>query len=398
MDKQLHLHILDVLQQNNAVDKMVDIKAAFATELETTKGRKHLKAQLELLVNEGLIETGKFDFLGWELLNGLYQLDNKKIEARLIGKWQSFLSKRSAGIKRQTVILPPSPEPLPIANLKLYDTPTTGLPYPGVNLNNADTPQIDPADEPFKADTPEIKPRYLNEDDFLPFKSRRAIKVQHPNTPPANAAPPENPNAPQELKPLNSQPFTYTAPKTGQPEPLADTDFTDAKSTYTPPRADVGDIAVIVTPFKPAPPEPLPEADKPGRIQVTRNNVAEEPQEPVFTSRATTRALPQDAAATVEARPQPASFLPPAAGDNYDDVHLPPPTINYAAIRFDTENNPFNGLGTIDLTGTGISQTSTDYADTDKKPRSKTAGKIITGIILGVIVLIFIILKIRYKF
>lgn len=100
MPRSLHIQILEYLQQSNAVDAMVDIKPAFESELDTLQKRKELRAELDFLVSEKLIESkGSFDFLGWELVTGLYPLENKTIEVRLSGEWETYLALKQVVVK-----------------------------------------------------------------------------------------------------------------------------------------------------------------------------------------------------------------------------------------------------------------------------------------------------------
>lgn len=428
---------------------MVDIKPAFLDELDTLEKRKNFKAQIDYLVSENLIETGgKFEFLGWELLTGLYPIDKKKIEAGLIGNWQSYLESKRGTYKSEPVILP-QPEPAkPAAKTRLYDVPESVLPYPGIDTQPAATVvNTDNDTVEFKERPRTIKPQrrpvdtgadnYLKEDDFLPFKSRVQKKPEpvspEPVTPPpvmpVTAA--ENTDTLPEVTEQGNKPASVTD-DTSPPE------FSAFKTTYTPPKGDVKDIAVIVKPFsqseapapKPAEPpaaeaEPTPNTapvlpavgthPPPPSVRIAAHRVRrdtdvdDDGDKPIITARtAGLRAKQQQqqpetaadvpapepvketppaarvvnlsasaaaqamvkpaepAAAPVRAMPKPetpqqypaADRTPrpavntapqPAANPNPQPI-LPPPTKNFAAIRFDTENNPFASLGKIDLT------------------------------------------------
>ncbi|RKR84891.1 hypothetical protein BDD43_5144 [Mucilaginibacter gracilis] len=178
MDKQLYINILDVLQQSNAIDKMVDIKPAFDQELDTQEKRKNFKAQLDYLVAQGLIVTdGKYDFLGWQLLNGLYPVEGKKIEARLAGKWQSHIAYKR-GVKGEPPIIPmAAPALAPVARLGLYDAPSAA---PSL------TPGVGPqqlAEPPLTAETDATPAANSNDDsDFLPFKIKNPLQARSNNS------------------------------------------------------------------------------------------------------------------------------------------------------------------------------------------------------------------------
>jgi len=480
MDKHLHIHILEVLQQNNAVGNMVDIKPAFTEELSTQEGRKNFKTQMDYLANENLIETnGKFEFLTWELLTGLYPIDNKKIEARLTGNWHSYLSKRGASKPDPSKILPPSPPaPAPAVKLGLYDAPATVLPYPGVKVDKpAPVPEpVKPsavkADEddfePFKIKNPKAHPdadKFLKEEDFLPFKTRNANKpkpeeppipqdepiliskhpapvskpeplkapaeepyftAEAPYTPPAPEPEPEpvlkpEPEKQPDLQPLAGIEVTYTAPKVDVPKPVSDVpDFSIGKTTYTAPKAEQPqDVAVTVKPFTPNTPAPATDTgiDKPARIQATvKRKNADDDDAPIITARTSKRpAAEQQYLADLEQQqqippPPPAPVVKESTGPSVVNLrsstaayqqepapvrpatparpttpaptevyNQPPPSSNYAAIRFDTDNNPFNGLGKINL----------ESAE-DAKPKIPTWKIILKWAIIGFIALLVI--------
>lgn len=454
MDKQLHIHILDALQQSNAIDKMVDIKPAFLDELDSQEKRKNFKAQLDYLLTEGLIEApSKFEFLGWELLTGLYPIDNKKIEARLIGKWESYLSKRG-NVKREIFNLP-LPLPEPIVKLGLYDAPSTVLPYPGVNVNGKVTPPTPPEEEPVKlpfapkdddgflpfttqkADAPpaaEPNSVYLKEDDFLPFKIRSqaaktAAKEKLPTEDPyavkvSNYTIPETPKQHEEPKPEEPKPEP-ASPE--QPKPDALPEFGILKTTYTPPKAEVKDVAVTVKPFTPTPlHQPWkPDEQQPApSIRITahaKRKTEVEEDAPFITARtaglrakqvqAEPEPIPEpipeplpvevpaqrvvnltSAAAAQTVRPvQPVVPVPvpapePVAAQSYEQRLPPPQSSNFAAVRFDTDNNPFNNLGTIDLT-----------TDEDTKPKEPVWVKILKWTVYSITILVIIAAIVIYK-
>ncbi|MEO6523925.1 MAG: hypothetical protein ABIN91_19735 [Mucilaginibacter sp.] len=458
MDKHLHIHILDVLQQNNAIGNMVDIKPAFTDELNTQEGRKNFKTQLDYLVTENLIETsGKFEFLTWELLTGLYPIDNKKIEARLTGNWQSYLAKRGGGKPDPAKILP-VPPPAPEVKLGLYDAPATVLPYPGVNIDKPKSPALpkpsalkaDEDDfEPFKVKNPKAHPDaaiFLKEEDFLPFKTRNANKAKvvdagipqgepilistNPNPaskpeplkapaeePFFTAQAPYTPPAPEPEKKPDIQPFsgsqtTYTVPKTDEPKPAGtQPDFSIGKTTYSPPKSEAQkDIAVTVKPFTPA--TNAANAEKPARIPATvKRKAADDEEAPIITARTSKRPAAEQqyladltdlerqqqpvkqTPAVVNLRSSVAAYQDPAparqdAPSQNEVYNQPPSSSNYAAIRFDTENNPFNVLGKINL----------DTEDEKSKPNPLAWKNILKWAIIGFIALVvavIVIYKIR---
>jgi hypothetical protein len=456
MDKHLHIHILDVLQQNNAVGNMVDIKPAFTEELSTQEGRKNFKTQLDYLVTENLIETGgKFEFLTWELLTGLYPIDNKKIEMRLTGNWQSYLAKRG-GSKPDPAKILPAPPPPPVVKLGLYDAPASVLPYPGVNADKPKAPDAvkpsavkadDDDFEPFKIKNPKAHPdadKFLKEEDFLPFKTRNAGKPKvddagipqdepilistNPNpvskaeplkapaeepffTSEAPYTPPvTEPEKQPDVQPFSGSQTTYTAPKTDEPKPTGtQPDFSIGKTTYSPPKSEAKDVAVTVKPFTPA--TNAGNAEKPARIAATvKRKNADEEEAPIITARTSKRpAAEQQYLADLEQQqPQPVKETPapavvnlrssaaayqeaaparPATPPQNEVYNQPPPSSNYAAIRFDTENNPFNGLGKINL----------DADDEKSKPQTPALKSILKWVIIGIIALVVLAAIVIYK-
>ena len=462
MDNQLHIHILDVLQQGNAIANLVDIKPAFTHELDTQEKRKHFKTQLEYLVAQNLIETNsKFEFLGWELLTGLYPLDNKKIEARLTGNWETYLANKRSNYKREAPILPP-----PAAKTNLFDSPAYVLSYPGVN-REVPPPPAPPAQKttisakvrrdddnddgfmPFKTkakqkpDASANADNYLKEEDFLPSKSRNTTTPQQP------AAPQSGPNV---LNHDGEQLFTsifssrhkpYTTPApTQEPGPIGREPIFGADASYTPPRpADnnepqafsnqhtsytpppnntLPDVAVHVTPFSPAAsPQPTiePQQTPPPRISATvkRNQVPDD-EVPIITARsAGLRARAQTTPAQTPPEQAPVKETPPAnrvvnlsssapapVSRPAEPLHRTPvpgpaspvapiartPIVppGHSSIHFDTENNPFNSLGTITLSN-----------NQEKRTTSINWATIIKWTVISVISLIIIIAIVMYK-
>ncbi|EHQ30420.1 hypothetical protein [Mucilaginibacter paludis] len=107
MPKSLHIRILEYLHQSNAIEAMVDIKSAFESELDTSQKRRALNTELDFLLREKLVESkGKFDFLAWELVTGLYPLDNKKIEMRLTSQGETYLALKEIVVKHDQLPAP----------------------------------------------------------------------------------------------------------------------------------------------------------------------------------------------------------------------------------------------------------------------------------------------------
>jgi hypothetical protein len=134
MAKPLHIQILEYLQLNNAAGVMFDIKPAFENELDTLPKRKEFKAELEYLLKEKLIEgIGRYEFLGWELITGLYPLDNKKIEAKLSGQWETYLASKRPHAKRDLLAEPTVhviPHKVKTVSYADSDAAANALPHP----------------------------------------------------------------------------------------------------------------------------------------------------------------------------------------------------------------------------------------------------------------------------
>jgi hypothetical protein len=467
MDKQLHIYILDVLQQNNAIANMVDIKPAFLDELDTQEKRKNFKAQLDFLSSENLIETnGKFEFLGWELLTGLYPIDSKKIEVRLAGQWQSYLASKRGTYKREAATIP-TPLPAPPVKQGLYDTPASVLAYPGVNRDAAPA-QPEPAapaqktsisatvrrddDDgdfmPFKTKAqqkPAINANadmYLKEEDFLPFKSRNTATAK-PAEPLPNAEPQQKPVTddseplftssfsvkrkdntppkPEEPGPIGREPiFTadthYTPPKPEDVKPGEPQAFSNLRTSYTPPKTGTPDVAINIKPFTPEPkpaPQDKPAGQPPARIAATVKRKDQHYDEaPIITARtAGLRAKQQPAAPEPEppAKEAPApprvvnlsSSAPAPISRPAEPLHrvpVPAPSTpvshiartpivppGHSSIHFDTENNPFNSLGTITL------------SNNDEKNNTINWATIIKWAVIGIIAIVVIAVVVMYK-
>lgn len=243
MDKYLHIHILDVLSQNNGIGRMVDIKPAFDNQLDTNEKRKYFKAQMDYLASQNLVQTnGKFEFLNWELLSGLYPIDNKKIEAMLIGNWQAYLADKLSLLgNREPIIIA---DVKPAQNTLAYPGTQVEAPVPAVPEKNtimASARRDDKAADdhmPFTAKThkpannePQLPPAvtaddsFLKEEDFLPYKVRNRQPRPEPRKN-AEAAPPKPQPLNEDGEPVFTSPFTalrrkYVPPSTEEPGPIA---------------------------------------------------------------------------------------------------------------------------------------------------------------------------------
>ncbi|WP_448702757.1 hypothetical protein ACFGVR_10425 [Mucilaginibacter sp. AW1-3] len=84
MVRAFRIGVLNFLREHNATTAVIDIKTPFLNELDTTDKRKAFKQALDTLANEKLIVVnGSYDFLNWKLINGLYPIDDKIIEAKI---------------------------------------------------------------------------------------------------------------------------------------------------------------------------------------------------------------------------------------------------------------------------------------------------------------------------
>ncbi len=95
MIKSLRFQILEYLHQYNATMNTIDIKPGFIEKLDTVKKRREFKAELDYMISDGLITGGPYDFLNWELVSGLYPLDNKTINAKLTYKGKASIQSES---------------------------------------------------------------------------------------------------------------------------------------------------------------------------------------------------------------------------------------------------------------------------------------------------------------
>ncbi|OCX52682.1 hypothetical protein BEL04_14645 [Mucilaginibacter sp. PPCGB 2223] len=104
--------ILNFLREHNATTAVIDIKNPFLTELNTIDKRKAFKQALDTLSNEKMIVvSGSYDFLNWKLINGLYPIDDKIIEAKITAKGLSYQAPAEVNDK---VAEPDEPLDLPL--------------------------------------------------------------------------------------------------------------------------------------------------------------------------------------------------------------------------------------------------------------------------------------------
>lgn len=91
MVRAFRLSILNFLREHNAITAVIDVKTPFLTELDTVEKRKAFKQALDTLSNEKMIVvSGSYDFLNWKLINGLYPIDDKIIEAKITARGLAY--------------------------------------------------------------------------------------------------------------------------------------------------------------------------------------------------------------------------------------------------------------------------------------------------------------------
>ncbi len=91
MVRAFRIGILKFLREHDATTVVIDIKNPFLSELNTMDKRKAFKQALDTLSNEKLIVvSGSYDFLNWKLINGLYPIDDKIIEAKITAKGLAY--------------------------------------------------------------------------------------------------------------------------------------------------------------------------------------------------------------------------------------------------------------------------------------------------------------------
>jgi len=108
--------ILNFLREHNAATAVIDVKTPFLTELDTIEKRKAFKQALDTLTNEKLIVVnGSYDFLNWKLINGLYPIDDKIIEAKITPKGVAYEYPREVAGTPAEADVSPLDLPLPPA-------------------------------------------------------------------------------------------------------------------------------------------------------------------------------------------------------------------------------------------------------------------------------------------
>jgi len=91
MVRAFRIGILKFLREHDATTTVTDIKNPFLSELDTMDKRKAFKQALDSLSNEKLIVvSGSYDFLNWKLINGLYPIDDKIIEAKITARGLTY--------------------------------------------------------------------------------------------------------------------------------------------------------------------------------------------------------------------------------------------------------------------------------------------------------------------
>jgi len=91
MVRAFRIGILKFLRERDATASVIDVKTPFLSELETMDKRKAFKKALDTLSNEKLIVvSGSYDFLNWKLINALYPIDDKVIEAKITAKGLTY--------------------------------------------------------------------------------------------------------------------------------------------------------------------------------------------------------------------------------------------------------------------------------------------------------------------
>jgi len=91
MSKALRIKIIDYLRTNDATTRYIDIRAYVLNERDSVEQRNEFKSTLDYLSNNKLIGiNGSYEFLHWTMVNGLYNLSNKVIAAKLTQKGLSY--------------------------------------------------------------------------------------------------------------------------------------------------------------------------------------------------------------------------------------------------------------------------------------------------------------------
>ncbi|WP_295651699.1 hypothetical protein [uncultured Mucilaginibacter sp.] len=91
MSKALRIKIIDYLRRHDATVKYIDIKAHVLHDKDSVEQRDEFKATLDYLSNNKYIAiNGSYEFLHWTMAQGLYNLGNKVIAAKLTPKGQNY--------------------------------------------------------------------------------------------------------------------------------------------------------------------------------------------------------------------------------------------------------------------------------------------------------------------
>lgn len=102
MSKALRVKIIDYLRHHDAVTQYVDIREHVLSGNDSVEQRNELKATLDYLSNNRFIViNGSYEFLHWSLIDGLYNLDNKVIAAKLTHKGLKYHPEGDAEILEQ---------------------------------------------------------------------------------------------------------------------------------------------------------------------------------------------------------------------------------------------------------------------------------------------------------
>jgi hypothetical protein len=113
MLRAFRIGILKFLREHEATTAVIDIKNPFLSELNTVDKRKAFKQALDTLSNEKLIVvSGSYDFLNWKLINGLYPINDKIIEAKITAKGLTY--EQPAEIIQNAAAEPEPPLDMPL--------------------------------------------------------------------------------------------------------------------------------------------------------------------------------------------------------------------------------------------------------------------------------------------
>ena len=102
MSKALRVKIIDYLRHHDAVTQYIDIRAHVLGGNDSVEQRNELKVTLDYLSNNRFIAiNGSYEFLHWKLIEGLYNLDNKVIAAKLTHKGLKYHPDEDTNILQQ---------------------------------------------------------------------------------------------------------------------------------------------------------------------------------------------------------------------------------------------------------------------------------------------------------